>query len=91
MTFAFGDYEYQTKMYGLSGASGQHPYRICALNVYGSTGNKQTNIRTSAFYKGMNVCISRVLRVFSTTNSCRCRMSQYPVSCHMLQPLFTVN
>ena len=29
VTFAFGDYEYQTKMYGLSGASGQHPCLHC--------------------------------------------------------------
>ena len=27
-------------------------HRMCTLNVYGSTGNKQTNTRTSAFYNG---------------------------------------
>ena len=27
--FVFGDYEFQTKMYGLSGASGQHPCLHC--------------------------------------------------------------
>ena len=29
VVFAFGDYEYETKLYGLSGASGQHPCLHC--------------------------------------------------------------
>ena len=32
-------------------------HRMCTLNVYCSTGNKQTNKRTPAFYKGIDYLV----------------------------------
>ena len=34
---------------------------MCTLNVYGSTGNKQTNTRTLAFYKGIDIVLRLML------------------------------
>ena len=49
-------------------------HRMCTSNVYGGTGNKQTNTRTLAFYKGIDV--------ISSTSVYKYVISSTSATCH---------